>query len=87
MNNFFIKLKKGSKIVFNKDTEICVTKYGENTIITLKNNSCDIVIQDNSNQQYIRKSIDEIIQKYKNSSINVKEVDRSFGFKRKKSTY
>jgi len=45
MNNFFIKLKKGSKIVFNKDTEICVTKYGENTIITLKNNSCDIVIQ------------------------------------------
>lgn len=87
MNNFFIKLKKGSKIVFNKDIEICVTKDGEDTIITLKNNPSNIILDEASNDDYIRRSIDEVIKKYQNTTISMLEVDRSFGLRKRKGSY
>lgn len=87
MNNFFIKLKKGSKIVFNKDTEICVTKDGKDTIITLKNNPSNIILDEASNDDYIRQSIDEVIKKYQNTTISMLEVDRSFGLRKRKGSY
>lgn len=87
MNNFFIKLKKGSKIVFNKDIEICVTKDGEDTIITLKNNPSNIILDEASNDDYIRQSIDEVIKKYQNTTISMLEVDRSFELRKRKGSY
>lgn len=89
MNNFIIKIKKGSKIIFNEDTqlEVCSQKNIEKTIITLKDNPSNIILDDASNDEYIRKSIDEVIKEYQNATISMVEVDRSFGLRKRKSSY
>lgn len=64
-----------------------MTKDGEDTIITLKNNSSNIILDEASNDDYIRQSIDEVIKKYQNTTISMVEVDRSFGLRKRKGSY